>query len=148
MVFGLSIFLNRRFTAEFAESAELILLKFSAFSALSAVKARRVIYEECSIKKAVNGHHGLFDCKAGRLFLLRLFFFGDHFAPIIVTAVRAHGMRAALFAAVGASNQRRRGKRIVRAAAVAAAFGMLSFWKWRHGNTPSRAIAGIALALA
>ncbi len=68
------------------------------------------------------------------LFFLRFFFLGDDFAPIIIAAVRAHNVRQAHLATIGAGDQVGSGQRVVRAAAVAAAFGVFAFWMWWHGQ--------------
>jgi hypothetical protein len=59
------------------------------------------------------------------LFLL-IFFDFDYFAALVVPAFGANGVGQAHLAAVGAGSQISGGQRIVRAAAVATAFGMFT----------------------
>ena len=62
-----------------------------------------------------------------------LFFFDcDHFATLILPAVGADGVRQAHSAAVGAGGQVRSLQRIMRAAAVTAAFRVFTLWLGAH----------------
>jgi len=66
------------------------------------------------------------------LYCLFLFFNGNNFAALVVSAVRADNMGKAHLSAVGASGQVAGFKGVMGAAAVAAALGMFAFWMWRH----------------
>ena len=58
----------------------------------------------------------------------------DNFAPFVIPAIRANGMRQAFFAAVGAAGRVAGLQGVVRPAAVAAALGMLALRKRSHGS--------------
>jgi len=68
-----------------------------------------------------------------RLTLLAIFFLRNHFFAIIKAAVGADGVREVFFATIGASYNRAGRQRIMRAAAVSAAFRMFAFRMWGHG---------------
>lgn len=72
--------------------------------------------------------HGLIEVE---LTLLLLFLRHD-FASVVMTTGGADDVRLVHLTAVGASHELRRGQRIMRAAAVATAFGKFSFWMWGH----------------
>ena len=80
-------------------------------------------------KKASLARGSLFFAKDTR----RLFAFDVHdFAAFIVAAAWAYGVRKALLATVGAGDGVAGFERVMGAAAVAAAFGCLTFWKGCH----------------
>jgi hypothetical protein len=65
--------------------------------------------------------------------LLGFFFVNlDHFAALVVPAIRADGVRQAHGTAIAARNQAARWERIVSATAVAATFGYFTFRLWGH----------------
>ena len=65
---------------------------------------------------------------SGFLFLLDL----DHFTAIVKAAIRADGVRKTVGTAIGTGNQVAGYQRILRAAAVTAAFRVLALWMWGH----------------
>ena len=71
------------------------------------------------------------------LFLGRLFLFDD-FPPVVMAAFGADDVGQVHLAAVGAGDELELGERVVRAATVAAAFGVFTFWMWGHGYSLSR----------
>ncbi len=72
--------------------------------------------------------HGLIEVELALL----LFFLRHDFASVVMTTSGADNVRLVHLATVGASHELRRGQCIMRAAAVAAAFGKLPFWMWGH----------------
>jgi hypothetical protein len=69
-----------------------------------------------------------------RFRLLRLFVFVDfdHFAALVMPAVRADAVRQAHRSAVAAGYQVARGQGVVGPATVAASLRVLAFWLWGH----------------
>jgi hypothetical protein len=66
-----------------------------------------------------------------------LFLFNrDNFLPIVVAAVRTDGVRRAHLTAVAAGDEWARRQGVVRAAPVAAAFGVFTFRVGRHFGIP------------
>jgi len=63
------------------------------------------------------------------------------FPFLIVATMRTRPMREALLVAIGALGKRSSGQMIVCAPAVAAGFGMSSFWIWHFMNSALRAFS-------
>jgi len=65
--------------------------------------------------------------------LFFLFFFGNDFSTLVVTAIGTDCMRQAHLTAVTASDQVAGFEGVVRAPSVPASLGKLPFWLWGHG---------------
>ena len=70
--------------------------------------------------------------ETGLLGFLFIFFDLDDLTALVLTAIRADGVRQAHGAAIRAGHQIARLKCVMRAATIAAAFGVLTFWLWGH----------------